>query len=292
MKNPKLSIIIPVYNEEENISKCIESLRKQSYKNFEIIVVDDGSTDKTREMVKKFKKVRLIIGQHKGPGFSRNLGAKKAKGKILVFVDADMTFDKNYLKYLIRPIVEDDVIGTEEVYQLASNLDNVWSKCWGMYSKGPKEILKSFKKGSVRYGHIFRAILKLEFEKMGGFDPSLGYADDQTFWIKYQIKPIVATNAKCYHKNPETLKDVYKQSRWIGASINNKTLEMPIVKHLAPILMIPMAPIAIPLLSIRKSYRNKDFKILIPWMLIFMTVRYFGTINGIFRKVYLNKNVR
>ena len=63
------SIIIPTYNEEKDISKCLESLENQAFKDFEIIVVDDGSTDKTREIVRKFKKVKLIKGKHKGPGY-------------------------------------------------------------------------------------------------------------------------------------------------------------------------------------------------------------------------------
>ncbi|MCW8966769.1 MAG: glycosyltransferase family 2 protein, partial [Candidatus Pacearchaeota archaeon] len=102
----KLSIVIPVYNEEKYIGKCLESLNKQTYKNFEIIIIDDGSTDKTVEIIKKFD-VHLIKGKHKGTAFSRNLGAKSAKGEILIFIDADMTFDKDYLKNLIKPILED-----------------------------------------------------------------------------------------------------------------------------------------------------------------------------------------
>ena len=78
-----ISVVIPTYNEEKDIGLCLSSLKEQSYKNLEVIVVDDGSTDKTREIVKKFKKIKLIEGEHKGPGFSRNIGARHAKGDIL-----------------------------------------------------------------------------------------------------------------------------------------------------------------------------------------------------------------
>jgi glycosyltransferase involved in cell wall biosynthesis len=105
MPNPLISVVIPTYNEEKDIPECLSSLAKQSYKNKEVIIVDDGSTDKTLEVIKKFKP-RVIKGQHKGPGFSRNLGSKKAKGSILIFVDADMTFDKDYLKNLVLPIIK------------------------------------------------------------------------------------------------------------------------------------------------------------------------------------------
>ena len=285
MNHPVLSVIIPAYNEEKDIGNCLSSLQKQSYpKNkIGIIIVDDGSTDKTCQIVKKFKSVKLIKGKHKGPGFSRNLGAKKAKGEILIFVDADMTFDKDYLKNLTEPIIKKKVIGTEEGMQIASNRDNIWSRCWGTHFKDYPNIKK---------GHIFRAIPKKKFKEMGGFDPIYGYADDLTFYFKYGVRSKWVRNAICYHKNPETLNEVYKQSSWIGASIQNPLFNLPILSHLIPIILILLSPLAIPLLAIRHSYKNKEFGLLIPWMLIFMTFRYFGTIKGLFHRTYLRKNVR
>lgn len=210
----EISVIIPAYNEERYIEKALDSLKKQSYKNFEIIVVDDGSTDRTREIVKKFKQVILINGKHAGPGASRNLGAENAKGEFLVFVDADMTFDKNYLKNLISPMKKSaQTIGTTHDYEIATNISNPWSDLWG-------EIRVS--KESAKEVKIFRAIRKKNFLEMKGFDPRYGYADDQTFWFKHNIGPVVAADTTCYHRNPETLKETYKQARWIGRSWKNR----------------------------------------------------------------------
>lgn len=285
-----ISIIIPTYNEEKDIPECLDSLLNQSFKNFEIIVVDDGSTDRTKEIIKEFqkkdKRIKLIEGEHKGPGFSRNLGAKKAKGEILVFVDADMTFDKNYIKNLIKPILKDKtgkILGTTHDYEAVKNIDNIWSRCWGKV-RISKEDAKEVK--------IFRAIRKEKFLEMGGFDLKYGYADDQTFWFKYKIRPVVAKNTLCYHKNPATLKEVYKQSRWIGASIDNKLLNLQIIKYFVPFFMIVCFPLAIPLLSIKKCYRIKNYRLFFPWMLIFMSVRYLGTIEGIIRKMFFKINVK
>lgn len=278
-----VSVIIPTYNEEKDIVEALKSLQKQSYKNFEVIVVDDGSTDKTIEIVKKFKKVRVIKGQHKGPGFSRNLGAKKAKGKILVFVDADMTFEKNYLKYLVGPILENkDIRGTTHELEIVKNTTNIWSRCWGKI-RVSKEEAKDVK--------IFRAIQKKDFLGMGGFDPKYGYADDQTFWFKCKVKPIVAKKTVCYHKNPETLKGVYKQSKWIGASIDSLLIKIPIIKFFIPFILLLGSPLLVPLLSIKKCFKNKDLSI-VHWMLVFMTARHLGTVSGLFRKIFWNKNVR
>jgi len=283
MKSPILSVVIPTYNEEKDIDFCLKSLVKQSYKNIEIIVVDDGSTDNTREIVRKHKKVKLLKGEHKGPGFSRNLGVEKAKGEIIIFIDSDMTFDKDYLKNLTKPIIEDySVIGTTHDYEIVENTNNIWSKCWGKVRVSPK---------NAKEVKIFRAIRRKEFIKMGCFDPQYGYADDQTFWFKFQVKPVVANNTICYHRNPETLKAVYKQSRWIGASIDNSLLRIKIISYIIPILLIILSPILIVLLTIKKVVKQNEYSI-IGYMLIFMCARYFGTITGLMRKIYVGVNVR
>ena len=280
----KVSVIIPTYNEEKDIFNCLKSLESQTLKNFEIIVVDDGSKDKTREVVKKFKKVKLIEGEHKGPGFSRNLGAKQARGEILILIDADMTFDKDYIKNLTTPLFKDKkLIGTTHDYEIVPDLKNIWSRCWGKIRVSKEESKKVT---------IFRAIRKSKFLELGGFDSKYGYADDQTFWYKYKIKPEPAKNTTCYHTNPTKLKNVFKQSRWIGASLENKLISIYPINYFIPSIMLIISPIAIPILSLKKVIKNNDLKIFFPWMLIFMTFRYFGTISGLSRKIYLNINVR
>lgn len=288
MEKIKLSIIIPTHNEEKDILECLNSIINQSYKNFEIIVVDDGSTDNTLDILngfsKRSRKLKILQQNHKGPGEARNFGAEFAKGSILIFVDADMTFDKDYLKNLTKPILDDkNAVGTTHDYEIAQNTENIWSRCWGK-----NRIIGKY----IEHPAIFRAIRKDKFFERGGFDSKYGYADDQTFWFKYKISPIFAREAKCYHKNPETLKAVFNQSRWIGASIDNIFIKTPLIKYLTPFLMIIIFPISVPILSFKKCYNNKDFKIFCPWMLIFMCVRYIGTITGIFNNIYLNKNVR
>ena len=91
-KKPLISIIISAYNSENKIEKCLNSLLNQTYNPIEIIAVDDGSTDKTKEIIKKFidnKKVFLLEQKRQGPGAAKNIASKKAKGSILVFVDSD-----------------------------------------------------------------------------------------------------------------------------------------------------------------------------------------------------------
>ena len=213
----KISIIIPSYNEEGVIKLCLESLFKQSLKDFEIIVVDDGSTDGTYEILSKLKNTKselvAIKGKHKGAGAARNLGAKSAKGEILVFVDADMTFDKNFLKMLVKPIISGKAKGTFSKDEIVSNWNNIWAKCWNI-----NEGWENRKRHPKKYPNtqkVFRSILKSEFDRVGGFTPG-GYNDDWSLSEKLGYESDLAPKAFFYHKNPGSLKEVFNHAKWVG----------------------------------------------------------------------------
>jgi len=279
---PILSVIIPAYNEEKDIGQCLASLMIQDYPNYEVIVVDDGSIDNTKNIVTRFTKLqnfKLINGEHKGPGFSRNLGAKSSKGEILVFVDCDMLFPKDYLSTLVKPILE-NVIGTAEETQIVTNSDNIWSRCLG----------KVITDKSMKERIIFRAIKKDEFFKMGGFDPKYGYADDKTFWFKYQVKSVIAPGCYCYHKNPSTLKEVYKQSKWVGTSVDN-FLTRGKIKYITPIIALILFPLLVAFLAIKWTIRQRNPLLFFP-MIPFTIVKAFGMIIGMFKGIYKNQKTK
>lgn len=103
----KISVIIPVYNAEKYINQCVESIRKQSYRNIEIILVDDGSTDESSrlcdELAGKDKRIVVFHKDNEGPAIARNLGITSAKGDYIMFVDSD---DYLYSTTNIEKIVE------------------------------------------------------------------------------------------------------------------------------------------------------------------------------------------
>jgi len=215
MENMKISIIIPTYNEETSIEECVNSLKNQSLKNFEIILVDDGSCDNTKQILNRIQStshnIRVFSQVHKGPALARNLGASRAKGSILVFVDADMTFDKNFLLNLTKPILNKKTKGTFSKEEYVSNWNNIWAKSWNINENW--EAKKRHPKNFPDTQKVFRAILKSEFVKAGGFDAG-GYTDDYTLSEKLGYKAAVAPKAKFYHKNPDSLKEVFFQSKW------------------------------------------------------------------------------
>tara|TARA_Y100000310_G_C20588080_1_gene766512 strand:+ start:125 stop:973 length:849 start_codon:yes stop_codon:yes gene_type:complete len=225
-KKQKISVIIPSYNEEDNIEKCLKTILNQTYENYEVIVIDDSSTDKTVKIIESFKKVKLLKQNHLGPGIARNLGAKSSEGEILIFVDADMEFPRDYLQKLVEPILEGVTWGTIHSKEEIANKNNLWARCWG-------PVVPLDKDGK---GLIFRAITKKKFLEYGMFDPKEGYADDQSIMKKSGVKSY-PSKAWCYHNNPDSLKEVFLQGRWIGRSYRFKLLDFPILNLFAAIMI-------------------------------------------------------
>jgi len=91
-----ISVIIPTYNEEKYLPKLLDSLKNQTFKDFEIIVINNNSTDKTAKIAKQFTD-KVYLCKKQGISASRNLGAKYADGKILCFIDADAKVSKNWM---------------------------------------------------------------------------------------------------------------------------------------------------------------------------------------------------
>lgn len=116
----KISIIVPVYNAENYINRCLNSLINQTMKDIEIIIVNDGSTDKSEEVIKpylKCKNIKYIKKQNKGLSSSRNVGIENAKGEYIGFVDNDDYVDKNMFHDMYKMAKENNsdivVCGTE-----------------------------------------------------------------------------------------------------------------------------------------------------------------------------------
>lgn len=218
----KISVIIPTYNEGKYIGGCLNSLSKQVFSGFEVIVVDDGSTDMTRDVISKLKiknppagragyKLKIIKQDHKGAGAARNLGAKSAKGDILIFVDADMIFEKHFITKLVKPILSGKAKGTFSKDEYVSNWENRWARCWNINEGW--EARKRHPKNYPIKQKVFRAILKKEFDRVGGFTPG-GYTDDYSLYEKLGYMAIEAKKAIFYHKNPASLKEVFDQAKW------------------------------------------------------------------------------
>src|SRR6185312_11309056 len=98
MSKPFFTVIIPTYNREKLLQRAIESVLAQTEQDFEIIIVDDGSKDNTKELVKKYKTVRYYIKKHEGAAAAKNFGISKVKGEFITFLDSDDAYLPQHLK--------------------------------------------------------------------------------------------------------------------------------------------------------------------------------------------------
>ena len=262
------SAILAVYNSESTIAACLDSLLSQSLP-IEIILVDDGSTDtsiiRMIEVMGKHPHV-LLKQNHAGPAKARNLGASHAHADILLFVDADMVFDRDYVKDLIAPIVKDKVVGTYTVEERVANWDNVWARCWNQEEGWVDR--KRFRANPPEYGTDFRAILKSAFDRVGGFD-HLGYTDTWSLFHKLGVRPL-STRAVCYHHNPATLSAVFRQARWSAKRPYKYGLPGTLYALLRTSLPISL------LVAIAKSYQDPSFAI---FKLVYDLGRFIGILE-------------
>lgn len=110
----KYSFIVPVYNTEKFLKKCLDSLVNQTYKDFEIIVVNDGSTDKSSNIIskyqKKYKNVIVIDKENEGLSMARNRGVQKSSGKYIIFVDSDDYVSNKLLEEVDKKIDDSDIL--------------------------------------------------------------------------------------------------------------------------------------------------------------------------------------
>ena len=108
----KVSLIVPVYNNEKYIGKCIGSILNQTYKNIELIIINDGSKDNSDNIITNFQKtderIKYIKQENSGPSQARNIGINIATGKYLMFIDSDDTVDKYYVEYMLKEIESND----------------------------------------------------------------------------------------------------------------------------------------------------------------------------------------
>ena len=267
----KISIIIPTYNEASVIGECLKSLKEQSMSDFEVIVVDDGSTDSTVKTIIRLKtddfNLKILRGEHLGAGAARNLGANQAVGQILVFVDADMTFDIDFINNLVKPIQSGEAKGIFSKDEYVSNWNNVWARCWNV-NEGWED-KKRHPKNYPDHQAVFRAILKSEFERVGGFTPG-GYDDDWSLSRKLGYEAVAASNAVFYHKNPGDLNEIFRHSKWVG----KRKYKLGIFGYLMGLVRSSL-PISL-VIGIYKSILVLNFK-----FLIFKLVYDFGIFVGI-----------
>lgn len=207
MKSPLVSVIIPALNSEKFIDQCLNSIKNQTYKNVEVIVVDNNSTDKTKQIAKRYTK--LVF--NKGPERSAqiNFGAQNAKGKYLYRVDSD---------FIVEPKVIEQCVNKCEVENLDGiAVHNTSAEGLGFWAEVRKYERNSYVDDSLIVA--VRFFTKTAFEKLHGFDETLYGPEDYDFHNRFIAAGFKwgRIEAKELHLGePTSLLDLWKKHYFYG----------------------------------------------------------------------------
>ncbi|VVB94981.1 Glycosyltransferase AglE [uncultured archaeon] len=217
-----ISIIIPTYNAEKTIIQTLKGLENQTNKDFEVIVIDDGSTDSSFELVKSYKTksrfpIKLIKQKNSGPAKARNLGVEQSEGNIILFLDSDCIPYINWVEEMVRPL-DGKIVGSNCGY-IVQNKESLIARYIGY------EIAKRHEKLVGKYidtiGTYSAGFTKRVFIEAGGFDINYRKASGEDFDLAFNIKKIgyelVFTDKTfVYHYHPDSLRKYLKQQFYRG----------------------------------------------------------------------------
>jgi len=223
---PLVSVIIPAYNNEKHIGEAIDSVLRQDYSPLEIIVVDDGSTDRTPMIVSAYgNRVVLLQQENQGSAVARNLGIKAASGRYLAFLDADDVWWKHKIRYQVTELIRS---GHSMAYSRF-----IW---WEPNEDGEYSIVDNefdlennprLSAGLISTGWIYTDLLldcivwtstviveKAALEAVGLFDPSLRKGQDYDLWLRlarnFEMLGLEQPTA-LYRRHAESITDSLKQ---------------------------------------------------------------------------------
>lgn len=185
-KETSISVIIPVYNGEKFIVRALSSVLRQGFPSLEIIVVNDGSTDGTEQLVQRLGyDIKYIYQENQGPAAARNRGLEIATGEFISFLDADDVWPDNRLAALLAPMTENPsceiALGQLQYVADISRTDG----------QAERVVLSEPHLAYNLSAALFR---RRAFERVGGFDETLRHADDWDWYVRAQecgIEPVI-----------------------------------------------------------------------------------------------------
>lgn len=262
MNNQKISVIIPTCNRIDILKKCLLSVLENDYPVFEIIIIDDFSTDGTREFLKKINndKVRIILNEkNSGASKTRNAGIRIAKGEWLVFIDDDCQAEENWLEELSKKFENEKtgfVIGNTIYFKE------------GYHGNFPERLVDNDRARWPGSGNI--AYRKKTLDEIGGFDEeNFFYANEDTElalrafssnWEYSRTEKAVVFHQKCFWNSKSILRSAHNFSAW------------PLLKKKYPKTFQEFKPTIVG--GIFFNPREYIYLIILPLLLPFLALRY------------------
>ncbi len=195
---------MPVYNDAGTIRECLDSLLAQTYPNFEIIVVDDGSTDRTPDIVKEYP-VQVFSLPHQHKARTVNSGLAAAKGSIIAVVEGDASYDRDYLSQCVKHLSRQEVGGV---------IGSIYTKNRDKLIPRSIEVYRRVRWDLKRNPDTCWVLRKEVIEKAGGLDEELTLATDAALGIRLRqlgYRIVHEPNAIWHHREHETLKSFVRR---------------------------------------------------------------------------------
>lgn len=190
-----ISVIIPIYNKQKALKKCIDSVCNQSYTNWELLLIDDGSVDDSAKYIQSYltdSRIHYFYKKNGGVSSARNLGIKKAKGEWIIFLDADDYFLPHALEHLFKTSIQKDVLVCTSNFWMEYK-NKKFKYCWG------KSHLIQYKFRSLYFRNYFpragNTLFHISTLKNVSFDENLSRYEDLKF-----IFAIIQQNSIYYTK--------------------------------------------------------------------------------------------
>lgn len=199
-----VSVLIPAYNAEKTIDRCMDSILSQTYQNIEVIIVNDGSTDNTLSILSDYaeKDKRIIIYNqpNKGVSAARNICLKNANGEYILYVDADDWIESNMIQRMVELINDADIVFCEsdhaETSEQVEYIENIKIEHWNQ-----RQQMLEFMKHKRMTGMLWNKLIRRNLTEGVRFNEKTGYGEDAEFlWnILKRSRKMVVTNEILYH---------------------------------------------------------------------------------------------
>lgn len=264
MEGPKIDLIVPVFNVEKYLDNCMRSLLSQTYKNYEVILVDDGSTDLSADKCdyysRNYKNVRVIHKQNGGLSDARNVGMDLADGEYVIFIDSDDYIATNSLECFVKCIRQtkkavDIVIGgyikvSENEYSSMSNVEASCSSCKEM--TGREYLISSLSNNTfvvTAWSKLYRTryLVENNFKFKKGilhedelYTPQVllkasNVVQTDLDFYRYVIREGSITTSKKQLKNAISIQTIVQELDWIYEKIDEVNLKRCLMNHSATI---------------------------------------------------------
>ena len=286
---PKISVIVPVYNDAQRIGKCIESLLQQTYphEKYEVIIIDNGSTDETREVIKKYPVKLLIEDKIQSSYAARNKGIKNANNGIIAFTDSDCIVTPQWVREGVKALVSEsaDLVGgkVEFVYSKHKTAAELYDSITNLQTES---VIKD--RNAATTANLF--VKSSLFERIGLFPDSVKSGGDIRWTseaTRTGFRLVYAPNAIVKHPT-RRLKELLKKNYRVGAGIIELYINMrkPLSKRIFLILrlFLPQRFSYIRMIVNLRGAKDFNKKLLSMWCVAYLCniSKVFGILSSLF----------